>query len=217
MENYERNAQPDGKVTITDVNHSEAKASNTLRLPSNAQFIYKVIKSSHGIDLPINIQTPQSTVVKDALKTVMKEQGGILARFKHVSRDIAHVSITEGASGYSVCLNDAEVNRHGVKVLPHVIPPNTDRATFEKILRGIAAYQYHLRHSKHSPSRVSLGLCRIEQGNQLGTNLNLPGVGVDLVEDDSSFAITITNNMQYNLYPALFYFDNCDFSIRECI
>ncbi|KAF8869598.1 hypothetical protein CPB84DRAFT_972050 [Gymnopilus junonius] len=49
-----------------------------------------------------------------------------------------------------------------------------------------------------------------------GTNLNDPEKGIELIQDDSWYIFKLNNQMAIDLYPALFYFDNCDLSIREC-
>ncbi|KJA22184.1 hypothetical protein HYPSUDRAFT_669447 [Hypholoma sublateritium FD-334 SS-4] len=81
---------------------------------------------------------------------------------------------------------------------------------------------------EHPESNVALNdgfaleFCRLVEDNRTGElrdrnhNLNAPPslIGVDIVEDSSLFVSKVVNRTSYHVYPALFYFDNCDFSIQ---
>jgi hypothetical protein len=50
-----------------------------------------------------------------------------------------------------------------------------------------------------------------------GPDLNIDGVIDFIVDEKAMYGIRIVNDTAEPLYPYLFYFDNTDFSISECL
>ncbi|KAF9480651.1 hypothetical protein BDN70DRAFT_920403 [Pholiota conissans] len=143
--------------------------------------------------------------------------------------DIAHISIEDENRQLCFYVHDINVNHYGLYKLPHAISHYATETNLQGILRRIAFYEHHLRRVK-TPSnidgKVSLEFLRVgkqpeagvEQwayvGNILPNDLAIGGQ-INLVQDGSLYVIKLTNTTSRDLYPSLFYFDNCDYSIES--
>lgn len=119
-------------------------------------------------------------------------------------------------------IQDTEFQRKcGKLTLPVTLSPGTRRAQFCKVFQAISTYEYYLRHSEAKlDHRISISLQRVAYdvpgGRIVSGILNANG-RIDVTQDHngSYFVIHIKNETQHNLYPAVFYFDDCDFSISK--
>jgi len=128
--------------------------------------------------------------------------------------------------------HDLRVTQYGLTRLPKTVDQDVD--AIHSVLCGIAHYSYHFRRTNVPPPKfggVPLGekivveFFRLREGEfgddgnremvPDGANLNVPGVGIDLVVDEASYGYKIINHSTLDLYPYFFFFDNCDLSICE--
>ncbi|KJA22187.1 hypothetical protein HYPSUDRAFT_215982 [Hypholoma sublateritium FD-334 SS-4] len=124
----------------------------------------------------------------------------------------------EAASRFEII--DTEFKRKcGKPTLPVSLPSRAIPAQFCKVFQAISTYEYYLRHSEAKlDNRISISLQRVAYdvpgGRIVPGILNVNG-RIDVTQDHngSFFVVHIKNDTQHNLYPALFYFDDCDFSI----
>jgi len=145
--------------------------------------------------------------------------------------DSARVSILYEAGRFWIEFNNVEVNRHGLRRLPHSIPGDADAIDFHRILHGLVHYEYHLQRSNTNliqlgkvPLRntIFLEMFKVPKFERTdkpipleGENFNRGEAGIDITFDDSWYAIKIRNKTKLDLYPSLFYFDNCNLSITS--
>ena len=123
-------------------------------------------------------------------------------------------------SGFQI--KDCELkSKCGRSTLPRSLPHNADEAFFRKVFRGISAFQYYLHHSEGTldSTNLSISMYKVVQNTPGDDNLNINGSIVlqDLGSDVCYFVLYIENRTTYDLYPALFYFDECDLSISTCV
>ena len=127
-------------------------------------------------------------------------------------------------------VRDQDVNDRGLKRLPYTIDSNKDPIQFHRMVHGFAHYKYHLHRLEDTgvqlqgTQRVTIEFCRVEK-DQSGSpssaypsrseNLITDGKGIDLTLNDSWYIFKIRNQTNLELYPALFFFDSCDFSISK--
>ncbi|KAF8875733.1 caspase domain-containing protein [Gymnopilus junonius] len=192
-------------------------------------FVAELIEPGKAPDLRVYIPPdPQMNVVFNSLFGMQRGPDKAIMNFILSTIENAHFSIV-WENGFCIDIHDLEVNQHGLKRLPHVIPLGTDAFMMRKIFHGLAHYEYHLRRSntmqsRRSPLRknVSLEIYRTPPYSRTdvsispqGTNLNDPEKGIELIQDDSWYVFKLNNQTTVDLYPALFYFDNCDLSIHS--
>lgn len=120
-------------------------------------------------------------------------------------------------------------SKFGFKRLPYTVPHSSDRLNF--VLSAASNFSFHLRRRPESSviSRdVVLEFTELEEiaaDKDLAVQKLRPS-SENLINGDNEihlgicsmiekYGIRITNNSTSDLYPALFYFDNSDFSIRE--
>ncbi len=108
-------------------------------------------------------------------------------------------------------------NKCGMSVLPATLNRRTSSAQFCKVFHAMSTYAYYLRHSeaKLDPN-MSISLHKVERGAVHPDNLNVNG-SINITQDRtaSNFVLQIYNKTSHNLYPAVFYFDDCDLSISK--
>lgn len=227
-DDHARGIPPVGRAIITAIWPYKSEARTKSHWPLDSQFVCKVVVSQHTPDLLVYVPSGDRvmSVVKNAIDCVADAADPHMAKFKYAPLDIARVSFRFDAQEqlYYLQLNEAAMNRRGLATIPHSIPANANTRHFCKVLHGIAVYEYYLRHVERAKLKFSelfsLELSRLDRDGRTGElreqtlKLN-PTTGFDIVEDNSSFMIKIVNETDYSFYPALFYFDNCDFSIRE--
>lgn len=144
--------------------------------------------------------------------------------------ETARIAIIYENNQFCFDIHDIDMNHYGLTRLPHAIPSNADNIVFQRILNRISIYEYYLRQVKGISGlggKVSLEFFRLKKpaqamhedwnvGEIQADNLSVDGAGIDLVQDRSHYVIKLTNKTNEDLYPSLFYFDNCDYSISKC-
>jgi hypothetical protein len=138
----------------------------------------------------------------------------------------ASVVILTGREGIYFDFIDSEINRRGLKRLPHTTPAKV--IDLQRVIYAIAHYLYHLRFPKipeHDAatlfaSKVSIGVFKAkvyldDPPSIIGENLNVNGKGIDIEMDGSPQVIVIRNDTDFDIYPALFYFESIDLSISQ--
>ena len=135
----------------------------------------------------------------------------------------ASVVISTGGGAIRFGFIDPEISREGLKYLPHAIPE--EKFNLQRVIHAISHHLYHLRFPKipegevaaYFTSKVSIQVFKGEEYSEelQGENLNVYGKGIDLVMDGSPQTIVIKNDTDYDIYPALFYFESIDLSISR--
>jgi hypothetical protein len=123
---------------------------------------------------------------------------------------------------------DSDVRSYGLTRMPYVLEPTIEAIT--PVLRDAAHFYWHRRRTdrgllaeKVKIEVTELKLVRVDYDNELKavgvyspTASGSKGGKVFNVETEKLYGLKIINNCKMPLYPALFYFDNSDWSISEC-
>jgi hypothetical protein len=221
---------PIAEVSISNVNlrlyNSTARAPQLLLHGSSvvAQHVFPGDRPKLRIHVrdEATIWMVRDAVTRElAADNVMKPMNIVLSPI-----ETASVVISTGREGIYFDFADPEINRHGLKRLPHITPANV--IDLQRTIHAISHHLYHLRFPKipvddeaaFFASKVSIEVFKAkvyldDPPSIIGDNLNVNGKGIDLEMDGSPQVIVIKNDSEFDIYPALFYFESIDLSISQ--
>lgn len=225
-ESHLREERPTAEVSVSKVigpYNSEARAP--WGFLDGSSFVAQHISSGDRPKLRIHVRNEACTqLVRDAITQIRDNpMKPILS-----SMEEATVIISRAKDSIFFEINDPDINRHGLKRLPHATPANV--IDLRRTIHAISHYQYHLRFPRIQETdeaafyakNVSIEVFKAEVYKPLdeppsiiGDNLNVPGQGIDIEIDGSPQVIIVRNRTRFNMYPALFYFENIDLSISQ--
>jgi hypothetical protein len=115
---------------------------------------------------------------------------------------------------------DPRVTNFGLTRIPFHISPKADDVY--PVIRAAARYLWHLRTNKNPAfqNKVRIEFKQLMVTREIqpyGPDLNIDGVIDFIVDEKAMYGIRIVNDTAEPLYPYLFYFDNTDLSISECL
>ncbi|KDR74094.1 hypothetical protein GALMADRAFT_157880 [Galerina marginata CBS 339.88] len=221
-------------ITVTKVQSFSSEAIVEDSQLSTPSFVAVQVKSGQTPELFLHV--PYDECMKPAHQGVLRVMQNPNMNVMNIvlsSPEKANINISHEPDGFYFIINNPVVNRHGLKRLPHSLPLNADAIEFHRIFHALAHYEYHLQRSNVRPitlgglplvQKVFLEIFKVrkfERTDELdspeieGDNLNDIVKGIDVILDDSWYLFKIRNESKLDLYPALFYFDNCDLSINS--
>ncbi|KIM37921.1 hypothetical protein M413DRAFT_13109 [Hebeloma cylindrosporum] len=213
------------EVSINKVHLYNSEATAPPILPHGTSFVAQHVSLGDRPELKVHVRDEASKrMVHDAIRA--RE----LADNVMKPMNIALSPIEEGASVIISTAHDdritfdfidSEINRRGLKRLPHTAPQ--EAVGLQRIIHAISHHLYHLRFPKipvdeDFSGKISLKVFKAkvyddEPPTIIGDNLNIDGQGIDLEMDGSAQIIIIENDTEFDIYPALFYFESIDLSI----
>ena len=225
---YLHEDNPIAEVFIYDANLYNSTAKAPQILLHGSSFVARHVSSRDRPELRIHVHDEASgrmfrdAVTREPTDNVMKSMNIVLSPIKTE----ASVVISTGRQGIYFDFIDSEINRRGLKRLPHTAPANV--IDLQRVIHAIAHHLYHLRFPKipedsaaaFFASRVSIEVFKAkvyldDPPSIIGENLNMNGKGIDLEMDGSPQVIVIRNDTNCDIYPALFYFESIDLSISQ--
>ena len=121
---------------------------------------------------------------------------------------------------------DSDVTKHGLTRMPYILEPTLE--AISPVIRAAAHFYWHLRRTPQTghgiAGKVEIEVNELEEDfDEEYNSFFIPTttgrdwkVGTDLIlQTETAYGWKITNKWAVSLYPALFYFDNSDWSISE--
>ena len=226
---YLREDKPIAEVWISNVNLYNSTARAPQGLLHGSPYVAQHLLPGKRPELRIHVRDEASremvgdAVTREPTDNVMKPMNIVPSPI-----ETASVVIATGREGVCFSFTDPKINRHGFKRLPHITPPNV--IDLQRVIHAIAHHLYHLRFPEFSlgevaallASKVSIEVFKANlkvdldsPPEPIGDSLNVNGEGIDVEMDGSPQVIVIKNDTDFDIYPALFYFESIDLSISQ--
>jgi len=168
--------------------------------------------------------------VFDAVFQKMQCSGSADKGFVVVPKEQADLDV-EIEDGYVVFnILNPQVTKFGLFRMPFRLNPHVDDVY--PVVAAAADYHWHLNRTQKKETfqnKVRVEFLKLKQDDEEfdenfnliirpdGPNLNMGGVVDIIVDKDAIYGINIINDTPLGLYPSLFFFDNSDLSISECL
>jgi hypothetical protein len=218
---------PTAEVSLYNVNLYNSTARAPQILLHGSSVVAQHVLSGDRPELRIHVRDEASSrmvhdaVTREPVDNVIKPMNIVPSPI-----ETASVVISTAREGIYFDFLDPEINRHGLKRLPHTTRANV--IDLQRTIHAISHHLYHLRFPKipvdeeaaFFASKVSIEVFKAkvyldDPPSIVGDNLNVNGKGIDLEMDGSPQVIVIKNDSEFDIYPALFYFECIDLSISQ--
>ena len=232
-EAYDKKLECLGAVAVSRIDQFHSSAS-LLSHPKRDQSPTLAVQVGWGKKQVLRLHAPRE--VSCIREAVLKQSAVASSQRMEITLSddsgVAEISAVVVGNKIAFDTHDPRVTQYGLTRLPKTVDQDVD--AIHSVLCGIAHYSYHFRRTNVTPPKfggVPLGekivveFFRLREGEfgddgnremvPDGANLNVPGVGIDLVVDEASYGYKIINHSTLDLYPYFFFFDNCDLSICE--
>lgn len=223
---YLRENKPIAEISISNVNlYNSTAISPQIR---GSSFVAQHVLSGDRPELRIYVRDEASEKMVHSAVTRELQADNVMKLMNIVPSPIqtAFVAISTGRGGICIDFADPEFNRHGLKRLPHTTPANA--IDLQRVIHAISHHLYHFRFPKipvgeeatYFAGKVSIEVFKAkvyldDPPSIIGDNLNVNGKGIDLEMDGSPQVIVLKNDTEFDIYPALFYFESIDLSISQ--
>ena len=207
----------------------ELSAFSTTLYPKESRFVLEqdgvALKSLAGPEEQVRIHVTDGRL-KDLVKKIDPNQKFIQLVKRGHEAEFGMV-LENGKVVFNIY--DSNVTKYGLTQMPFALEPTPSAVS--PVLRAAAHFYYHRRRAPHTGRGILAKKVEVEvtelqvEDVEYDDNLNPVGVygptgdwksGKDFnLQTGKDYGWRIINNCEQPLYPALFYFDNSDWSISE--